>query len=96
LKEFKKHKDIGNDEFTNKRYRTLIIQLSNFDDYDGGDLIIWDENEVTETICSKEIGNMILFPSKLSHQAKPVTSGTRYVMTFFLTNEHFNLKNTLI
>ena len=60
-----------------------------------------DDNTIAQvgTISSngdKEIGNMILFPSKLLHQAKPVISGTRYVMTFFLTNEHFNIKNTLI
>jgi len=94
--EFKKHRDIGLNKHTNKRYRTLIIQLSNFDDYEGGDLIVWDNNEQIKTVCNKEIGNMILFPSKLLHQAKPVISGTRYVMTFFLTNEHFNIKNTLI
>ena len=94
--EFKKHRDVGLNEYTNKRYKTLIIQLSNFDDYEGGDLIVWDNDGVTETICNKDIGNMILLPSKLLHQAKPVTSGTRYVMTFSLTNEHFDIKNTLI
>jgi hypothetical protein len=94
--EFKKHRDSGVHENIKKRYKTLIIQLSNFDDYDGGELVVWDNNDETETICDKDIGNMILFPSKLLHQAKPVTSGTRYAMTFFLTDDHFNIKNTLI
>ena len=93
--EFKKHRDIGLNQNTNKRYKTLIIQLSNFDDYEGGDLIVWSNDEVTETVCDKKIGNMILFPSKSLHQAKPVVSGTRYVMTFFLTNKHFNIRKTL-
>ena len=94
--EFKKHRDIGNGiKDSNKRYKTLIIQLSNFDDYEGGDLIVWSNDEVTKTVCDKKIGNMILFPSKSLHQAKPVVSGTRYVMIFFLTNNHFNIRKTL-
>jgi|TARA_R100000231_G_C5293119_1_gene155198 hypothetical protein len=93
--EFKKHRDIGLNETTNKRYKTLIIQLSNFDDYVGGDLIVWDTNGKNETRCDKSIGNMILFPSKLLHQATPVITGTRYVITFFLTKEHFNIRKTL-
>ena len=53
--EFKKHRDIGLNETTNKRYKTLIIQLSNFDDYVGGDLIVWDTNGKNETRCDKSL-----------------------------------------
>ena len=89
--EFKKHRDSGLNESTTKRYKTLIIQLS--DNYKGGEFIVWDDEEV---ICDTTIGNMILFPSKLLHQAKPVLEGIRYSMVYFLKPEHFNITKSII
>ena len=80
--QFKKHKDIS--ERNKQRLKTLIIQLS--DGYKGGELIVWDKEEV---ICDSTKGNMILFPSKLLHEARPVLSGIRYSMAYFLTEENF-------
>ena len=37
---FKKHRDNG--EGYNDRYKTLVIQLSNSEDYKGGDLLIYN------------------------------------------------------
>lgn len=80
--QFKKHKDIS--ERNKHRVKTLIIQLS--DGYKGGELIIWDKEE---RICDKEKGNMILFPSKWLHEARPVLEGIRYSMVYFLRGENF-------
>lgn len=89
--EFKKHRDSGLNEQTTKRIKTLIIQLS--DNYKGGELVIWDDDKI---ICDTTIGNMILFPSKLLHQAKPVLEGIRYSMVYFLKPEHFNITKSII
>ena len=89
--EFKKHKDIGLNSSTNQRYKTLIIQLS--DNYKGGEFIVFDDEEI---VCDTTIGNMILFPSKLFHQAKPVLEGVRYSMVYFLKKHNFKIKESII
>ena len=91
--EFKKHRDIA-DGVTRagKRYKTLIIQLS--ENYKGGELIIWDNDD--EIVCDTTIGNMILFPSNLYHQAKVLEEGIRYVMVFFLKRKNFGIRKSII
>ena len=90
--EFKKHKDVGAHTHTNKRYKTLIIQLS--ENYKGGELVVWDGDD--EIICDTTIGNMILFPSELYHQAKVLEEGVRYVMVFFLKRKHLGIRKSII
>ena len=90
--QFKKHKDVGSHIHTIKRYKTLIIQLS--ENYKGGELIVWDGDD--EIICDTTAGNMILFPSELFHQAKVITDGIRYVMVFFLERKHLGITKTLM
>ncbi len=90
--EFKKHKDVGADIHTNKRYKTLIIQLS--ENYKGGELVVWNGDD--EIICDTTIGNMILFPSELYHQAKVLKEGIRYVMVFFLKRKHLGIRKSII
>lgn len=89
--EFKKHKDAGLSKRTINRYKTLIIQLS--ENYKGGELIVWNGDD--EIICDTTIGNMILFPSELFHQANVITDGVRYVMVFFLERKHFGITKNL-
>ena len=90
--QFKKQKDVGAHIHTIKRYKTLIIQLS--ENYKGGELIVWDGDD--EIICDTTAGNMILFPSELFHQAKVITDGIRYVMVFFLERKHLGITKTLM
>jgi hypothetical protein len=87
--EFKKHTDSGV-EYPN-RYKTLIIQLSNQTDYDGGELCIFQNGETT--LSSKEIGNTIMFNSSLEHCANKIIEGTRYSMVCWLSIDNFELKN---
>ena len=85
--EFKKHQDTGSDSITIKRYKTLIIQLSDEIEYEGGELIIWDTNEI---IADKHIGNFIMFDSSSYHQAKPILDGIRYVFVMWLEKQNLN------
>jgi predicted 2-oxoglutarate/Fe(II)-dependent dioxygenase YbiX len=87
--EFKKHTDSGV-EYPN-RYKTLIIQLSNETDYDGGELCIFQNGETI--ISSKEIGNTIMFNSSLEHCANKIIKGTRYSMVCWLSIDNFESKN---
>jgi predicted 2-oxoglutarate/Fe(II)-dependent dioxygenase YbiX len=90
--EFKRHKDSGV-EYPN-RYKTLIIQLSNETEYDGGELCIFNKNETI--ITSKEIGNVVIFDSSLDHCANKIKEGVRYSMVFWLSIGDFHLNKSLI
>ncbi len=71
-----------------ERLKTLIINLSDENDYIGGDLIIKDD------VMSKEKGTAYLFPSNTQHELKEIISGTRYSLVCWLKKEH--LKNNSI
>ena len=89
---FKRHQDRGS-KGTEWRYRTILIQLSNEDEYEGGDLSVWDTNN-NETKISKQRGNAVMFDSRLYHQVHPLISGTRYVLVMWLPHESFEIKKT--
>ena len=63
----------------NKDHRkfTIILQLSNSSEYEGGDFEFRDANNLDMSKC-KEKGSLIMFPSIMYHRIKPLTKGTRY------------------
>lgn len=63
----------------NKDHRkfTVILQLSNPLEYEGGDFEFRDANNL-DMSKSKEKGSLIMFPSIMYHRIKPITKGTRY------------------
>lgn len=70
---FSNHHDyLTSKDKTLARKMNLIIQLSEGDEYDGGDLI------AGTTTCSREFGTGIFFPAYLDHSVTKLTSGTRY------------------
>jgi len=90
--EFKKHIDNGHPH--THRYKTIIIQLSDSDNYTGGTLSISCEND--KLIANKEIGNAIIFDSSLTHSVSIITSGVRYCLVMWLEKKHFGFNNTVI
>jgi len=90
--EYKRHNDSALD-YPN-RYKTLIIQLSNETDYEGGELCIFHNDEIITS--SKEVGNVIMFDSSIDHLANKVKTGTRYSMVFWLSIDNFGLTKSLI
>ena len=87
---FKKHID-GNSK--SERTLTIMIQLSDAHEYDGGELVTYSNDK--PTICSKELGNVILIDSTKPHEVLEITKGTRYSLVIWLYAE--NLKqNTYI
>lgn len=63
----------------NVRKLSISMQLSNFDEYEGGELIICDHSRNYFPL-GKRLGDSIIFDSKSPHKACPVKSGTRYVL----------------
>ena len=70
------------------RKLSFSIQLTNPKEYEGGDLILYDSD--TETKMKKEQGTLILFPSFVSHEVKPVTKGERDALVGWITGPNFN------
>lgn len=94
--QFKKHRDNSGSHSKryDKRFKTVVIQLSNKEEYEGGSLIIYDNDK--EVMISNNIGNTIIFDSSLLHEVTKITSGRRYSIVFWLEKENFNLKYDLI
>lgn len=87
---FTKHRDrIDGIEDTYNRYMTLIVQLSEQKDYEGGNMY------VNDILFEKEIGNSIMFDSGLEHEVLEISSGQRLVMVMWLSvNDFFEIKKT--
>lgn len=71
------HQDRGLD--TPFRKLSMVINLSDPDTYDGGELEIFSGD-----IISKELGMMTLFSSFEQHRVRKVTRGTRYSLVTWI------------
>ncbi|MBL4604516.1 MAG: 2OG-Fe(II) oxygenase [Flavobacteriaceae bacterium] len=68
------HLDFGAGEISARKL-SMTIQLSDPDDYEGGDLQFM-MNQKIET-APREKGTIIIFPSFIMHRVTPITKGTR-------------------
>lgn len=78
--EYKKHQDVFwiNGDPIYHRKLTCLIQLSDPNDYEGGEFELSDISEYPDPEDIKQQGTMIFIPSFVYHQANRVTKGTRY------------------
>jgi len=83
------------DEFVGKiRKLSATIQLSDENDYEGGDLEFQFRNDDDPNIINnknvyKTIGSIIVFPSFVWHRVKPVTKGVRYSLVMWFCGKPF-------
>jgi PKHD-type hydroxylase len=76
---FSWHSDIGSGTAAGRRKLTLVLQLSDAEAYEGGELEIMPGAQILT--ASRAQGCASIFPSFTLHQVTPVTNGTRYSMT---------------
>ena len=78
--EYKDHHDVFwlNDDPFYHRKISCVIQLSDPNDYVGGDLELIDTSSFPEKDDMRQQGTSIFFPSFFKHRATPVLKGTRY------------------
>ena len=69
------------------RKLSLSIQLSDPEEYEGGDLCLYG-NE-TATPMDKKQGTLIVFPSYTLHEVTPVTKGERNSLVTWVTGKPF-------
>lgn len=68
------------------RKLSISVQLSDENEYEGGDVICNYGNEV---VMPRTQGTAIAFPSYALHGVKPVTKGTRYSLVAWITGPSF-------
>ena len=72
------------------RKLSFSAQLSNSDDYEGGDLVFDLPEELTPAKdAMRKQGTVIIFPSFLRHMVTPVTKGERHSMVSWIEGLNF-------
>jgi len=71
-------------------FKTLVIQLTDENEYEGGTLYVLDKPQ------SRTQGDYSLFLSKEIHEVKLITSGIRYSLTYHLSEDNFVYQKTAI
>ena len=77
------HFDIGPGKLTERKLSSTV-QLSDPDEYTGGELIIYPD-----FVAPKERGSMTVFPSFMCHDVRPVKTGVRYSLVSWLAGPPF-------
>lgn len=75
------HNDYSHESSLSPRKLTVVIQLSDRDDYEGGDLEIFN---VGPQAVPRERGTMVCLPSFVAHRVTPVTSGIRRIVVAWI------------
>ena len=75
--EFDKHIDTGDPI---KEWNIGIILN---EDFEGGDYVLYDEND-NPIVIDKKIGNVCIYQSQTFHQVTPITNGERWAIAMFL------------
>lgn len=72
------------------RKLSFSVQLSDPDDYEGGDLQLWFGGPEDEVVTApRERGTIMFFPSYVLHRVTPVTSGTRRSLVAWIDGPPF-------
>jgi|TARA_B110000908_G_scaffold161538_1_gene206017 PKHD-type hydroxylase len=81
------HQDIGPGN-ASKRKISVTIQLSEDDEYEGGDLEIWKGGTSIQK-CERGAGVAVLFPSYMMHRVTPITKGIRKSLVLWVGGSHY-------
>lgn len=80
------HMDIGPGNISHRKI-SIVVQLSDPSDYEGGILQI--KNGCFQTDAPLGKGNVVVFPSFLLHRVTPLTSGNRKSLVLWVGGSHY-------
>jgi len=83
MDQFRNHRDVG--AFQPTRKLSCVVQLTDPDEYGGGDLVFHDDGRLAD----RTQGTMTVFPSFLNHQVTPVLQGVRHVIVAWVHGPTF-------
>jgi predicted 2-oxoglutarate/Fe(II)-dependent dioxygenase YbiX len=94
---FSKHRDQTEARTKTKpKVRIVSVSICVADEYEGGDLVLYDENGVAIN-NHLTAGSLLAFDSTILHEVKPVTTGVRDVIVSWLKlpnmSEEYEAKN---
>jgi PKHD-type hydroxylase len=69
------------------RKLSISIQLTNPEEYEGGELYLYDDDK--GTVMDKTQGTLVIFPSYVLHEVMPVTKGERNSLVTWVTGKQF-------
>lgn len=72
---------------TASRKLSITLQLSAADEYEGGDLLLYQSKD--PATAPKKKGQLVVFPSYVLHEVTPVTKGTRYSLVTWVHGPMF-------
>jgi PKHD-type hydroxylase len=70
------------------RKLSISIQLTNPEEYEGGELKLYDGGK-EGTVMDKSQGTLVIFPSYVLHEVMPVTKGERNSLVTWVTGKQF-------
>ena len=71
------------------RSLSIVVQLSDPNDYDGCDLELLNMGEKRPTKMMRDRGTLIAFPSYTLHRVTPATRGVRNSLVAWVTGKPF-------
>ena len=80
---FKRHRDKLNKKNAANRIYSTSTLISQSDDFEGGELIIYDKDD-NPINTDLQVGETAFFDSTTAHQVNPVTKGTREVLVAWI------------
>ena len=80
-----KHVDRASDFVVRKL--SISIQLTDPKEYEGGELYLYEDDK--GVLMDKKQGTLIMFPSYVLHEVKPVTKGERNSLVTWVTGNQF-------
>ena len=89
---FDEHLDIGSNPQSSTRKISYSIQLTDGDEYEGGDLVFWPKSTYNSPELRKmrrQKGSIIFFPSYMVHAVTPVTKGVRNALVGWVNGNPF-------
>lgn len=81
------HVDRGNNGTAQHRKLSMVVQLSDPTDYDGGALVL--NGAGTEETVPLAQGGAVFFPAYVLHRVSPVTAGARYSLVTWVHGPNF-------
>lgn len=81
------HQDIGPGSASLRKV-SITVQLSEADEYEGGDLEMWQGGS---SVCTapRGAGVVFIFPSYMMHRVTKVTKGTRRSFVLWVGGQHY-------
>ena len=79
----------SNNSFLPPRKLSMVLQLSDPSEYEGGEFEIWFGSQDKFVTVPREKGDVIIFPAFVMHRVKPIKRGQRKCLVFWTGGRPF-------